>query len=38
MDYCLSIIYGKDLFGEVGELINFAKISSRQMKKNVDPT
>ena len=26
-------IIGEDLFGEIGELLNFAKISSRQMKK-----
>ena len=26
-------IIGKDLFGEIGELINFAKISSHQLKK-----
>ena len=26
-------IIGEDLFGEIGELINFAKISSHQMKK-----
>ena len=30
-------IIGEDLFGEIGEIINFVKISSRQLKKNMDP-
>ena len=31
-------IIGEDLFGEIGELKNFAKISSHQMKKYGTPT
>ena len=27
------LIIGEDLFGEIGEIINFAKISSHQLKK-----
>ena len=34
LGYCKTIkIIGEDLFGEIGELINFTQISSHQMKK-----
>ena len=32
MDTVRRSIIGEDLFDEIGELLNFAKISSRQMK------
>ena len=33
-----QLIIGEDLFGEIGEIINFAKISSHQLKKIWTPT
>ena len=32
------LIIGGDLFGEIGEIINFNKISSHQLKKIWTPT